>query len=304
MSLHEKFKVFEEDPEVAQFDELVSVNENLDKINSSLQKEKEVFGQKIEQLIAKIDDQKEFKGYFEEKLKELHHFFEDKMERIDVILAEQDFNDLKKVLEKIRGPQGLPGEPGTDGLDGKPGVRGLKGRPGLTGNRGRPGNDGGVGPRGLSAFQVAVEAGFEGTRLAWLKSLVGKQGEPGKIPKHKWVGTRLFFQNPDGEWDKGVDLDVRRNGVLGSGVFTRSGPNFRDNVTPTGTVDGVNTVFVLPSTPISGSEHGYIDGLLQDKTTASETNDYSISGATVTFTTPPQVLPDGRAQKVRFSYRE
>lgn len=36
------------------------------------------------------------------------------------------------------------------------------------------------GARGKSAYQVAVDNGFEGTEQEWLESLVGAPGEPGK----------------------------------------------------------------------------------------------------------------------------
>lgn len=38
----------------------------------------------------------------------------------------------------------------------------------------------GGGADGKSAYEVAVENGFEGTESEWLESLKGEQGEPGK----------------------------------------------------------------------------------------------------------------------------
>lgn len=55
----------------------------------------------------------------------------------------------------LRGPQGPSGQ---DGKDGKDGVNGVD---------------------GLSAYEIAVENGFEGDEQAWLDSLVGPQGPPG-----------------------------------------------------------------------------------------------------------------------------
>lgn len=34
----------------------------------------------------------------------------------------------------------------------------------------------------------------------------GRPGRPGKIPDHEWEGTRIRFENPDGEWGEWVDL--------------------------------------------------------------------------------------------------
>ena len=72
--------------------------------------------------------------------------------------------------EGPRGPQGEPGEPGADGQDGEQGPPGEKGD---------PGQDGEPGADGLSAYEVAVENGFEGTEQAWLASLVGPEGPEG-----------------------------------------------------------------------------------------------------------------------------
>lgn len=64
--------------------------------------------------------------------------------------------------------------------------------------------------------------------------------------------------------------------------------------TPTGVINGVNVTFTLASTPKAGTEHVYYNGLLQDE---GASNDYTISGATITFTFAPTV-PD----KIRVSY--
>ena len=47
---------------------------------------------------------------------------------------------------------------------------------GAAGEPGTPGQD------GLSAYEVAVANGFDGTVEEWLLSLVGPQGEPGETP--------------------------------------------------------------------------------------------------------------------------
>ena len=72
-----------------------------------------------------------------------------------------------------RGPKGDPGRDGVDGLDGAPGEDGAPGRDGLPGADGRDGTD------GLSAYELAVAAGFVGTEAEWLASLVGPAGADG-----------------------------------------------------------------------------------------------------------------------------
>lgn len=46
--------------------------------------------------------------------------------------------------------------------------------------RGKPGSRGGIGPEGKSAYEIAVKEGFEGDVTEWLDSLKGDSGRPGK----------------------------------------------------------------------------------------------------------------------------
>lgn len=46
--------------------------------------------------------------------------------------------------------------------------------------RGEPGSRGGIGPEGKSAYEIAVKEGFEGDELEWLDSLKGAPGQSGK----------------------------------------------------------------------------------------------------------------------------
>jgi hypothetical protein len=65
------------------------------------------------------------------------------------------------------------------------------------------------------------------------------------------------------------------------------------NETPTGAVDNMNTVFALINAPETGTVQVFLNGVLQDP---GMTNDYTISGSTVTFNTAPS------SGKVRVSY--
>jgi hypothetical protein len=51
-----------------------------------------------------------------------------------------------------------------------------------------------------------------------------------------------------------------------------------DKEIPEGSIDGVNATFLLNNNPIPGSEHVYLNGLLQD-----EVDDYSINYNTILF---------------------
>ena len=54
--------------------------------------------------------------------------------------------------------------------------------------------------------------------------------------------------------------------------------------TPTGAINGTNTTFTLANTPIANTEQVFLNGILQEPGAG---NDYTISGATITYLTAP-----------------
>jgi phage-related tail fiber protein len=70
---------------------------------------------------------------------------------------------------------------------------------------------------------------------------------------------------------------------------------FVDKETPSGTVNGSNAAFTLANTPISGSEHVYLNGLLQE----GGGEDYTLSTATITFVAAPLT-----GSRIRVTYRK
>jgi len=66
-----------------------------------------------------------------------------------------------------------------------------------------------------------------------------------------------------------------------------------DKEKPDGSIDGVNDTFLLSSNPIPGSEHIYLNGLLQD-----EEDDYVITYNAIVFNEAPLT-----GMKIRCSYR-
>lgn len=60
--------------------------------------------------------------------------------------------------------------------------------------------------------------------------------------------------------------------------------NFVDRETPTGLINGSNAAFTIANTPVSGSEHVYLNGMLLRSGTG---NGYTIAGTTITLTTAP-----------------
>lgn len=75
-----------------------------------------------------------------------------------------------------------------------------------------------------------------------------------------------------------------------------SSSNFVDKEIPTGSINGSNTAFTLANTPVAGSEHVYVNGILQE---SGAGNDYTISGASITMLTAPLT-----GEKIRVSYRK
>lgn len=87
-----------------------------------------------------------------------------------------------------------------------------------------------------------------------------------------------------------ITIETTVTGLLkGNGTGVSAATAGTDYLTPSnyvvrqplsGTINGSNTTFTLPSTPIDGTEMIFMNGILQE---AGSTNDYQISGATVTF---------------------
>ena len=73
-------------------------------------------------------------------------------------------------LKSLQGPQGVKGDTG---------AAGPAGNNGADGKAGADGADGKDGADGLSAYEIAVQRGFNGNEDAWLQSLKGPQGEEG-----------------------------------------------------------------------------------------------------------------------------
>jgi hypothetical protein len=66
-----------------------------------------------------------------------------------------------------------------------------------------------------------------------------------------------------------------------------------DKEKPNGVIDGINNNFILNNNPIPGSEHVYLNGLLQD-----DEDDYQIEYNTIIFNDPPSI-----GMKIKCSYR-
>lgn len=72
------------------------------------------------------------------------------------------------------------------------------------------------------------------------------------------------------------DISVRKLATGGSST------TFVSNETPSGAINGVNTDFVIVSTPTAGTLKVYLNGARQ-----SDTTDYTFAVTTITFLTAP-----------------
>lgn len=104
-----------------------------------------------------------------------------------------------------------------EGLNGKDGIDGSDGKNGLDGSNGLDGTN------GKSAYELALEDGFEGSLHEWLLSLAvrGSDGEDGKVGK-EGVGVKNVQINDKGELlvtlTDGRVLNAGQVGTDGSGV--------------------------------------------------------------------------------------
>jgi len=83
----------------------------------------------------------------------------------DVIGYDEWCEPVELVKNGIDGQNGQDGAPGRDGTDGVDGRDGTDGRDGVDGQDGQDGQD------GKSAYEIAVEHGYEGTEEEWLLEL-------------------------------------------------------------------------------------------------------------------------------------
>lgn len=85
----------------------------------------------------------------------------------------------------------------------------LDGEDGKPGEPGKPGENGKTPKAGIDYPTKAEMLRFVVSEVSKIPKLEGTPGKDGKVPAHKWEGTKLFFQNPDGKWGEGIDLRGR-----------------------------------------------------------------------------------------------
>ncbi|WP_440571943.1 hypothetical protein [Streptomyces sp. KR2] len=84
----------------------------------------------------------------------------------------------------------------------------------LVGPRGATGDRGQTGAPGLDAYEVAVADGYSGTRAQWLTSLVGPRGERGEQGEQGVAGAPGVVQSVNGISEADVVLDAADVGAV------------------------------------------------------------------------------------------
>ena len=116
-----------------------------------------------------------------------------------------------------------------------------------------------------------------------------------------WVTVQQGTVNADTTWlstaDTGGTLNttaITFTNPIGVGGLTAA--SFVDKEIPSGAINGSNVTFTLANTPTAGSEHVYLNGVLQE---SGAGNDYTITGAVITYLSAPLT-----GEKVRVTYRK
>lgn len=127
-----------------------------------------------------------------------------------VIDGDKELREVVLTSARLRGPQGVIGERGRRGRRGAKGDNGLVGPPGPQGDEGPLGPLGNVGRQGAQG-----PVGPPGVK--------GDDGPPGPVPRHKWEGTRLSFEMPNGHFGRSVNLQGPGGGRGASGRSANPG---------------------------------------------------------------------------------
>lgn len=200
----------------------------------------------------------------DKSLGELSERIEDKVPDIATLLENVRGKDGVDGEQGERGEKGDKGEPGRDGQDGKDGKDGRDGKdgkdgaPGLDGKDGRDGVDGKEGPMGA----------IDEATIAYLEDEIRTTRTEVKALKERPV--------VGGVTDKAVQFALMRS---------------IQAVTPSGTIDGVNTDFTVPSTI-----HAVLSFELNSRVVAL--GEYTITGSarkTISFDTAPSANYAGKS---------
>lgn len=98
----------------------------------------------------------------------------------------------KEWLLTIKGEKGDKGDKGDKGEQGERGLQGEQGNKGAKGDKGLKGDKGEQGIQGKSAYDIAVENGFNGSESEWVSSLKGDKGDQGQKGDQGLIGKSAY----------------------------------------------------------------------------------------------------------------
>lgn len=146
--------------------------------------------QKIKDVQESNSNQnKEIKNEFKKEIDGLNKTLEQLSKELNSFTKKEELDNqneelgrLKRTLDELNDSldkriseiQLTPGKDGKDGLNGTPGK---DGKPGKDGRDGKDGVNGKDGANGLSAYEIAVKQGFEGTEEEWINRITNSGGK-------------------------------------------------------------------------------------------------------------------------------
>ena len=118
----------------------------------------------------------------------------------------------------------------------------------------------------------------------------GDDGEAFPVEKAKIILNQMFDEMKKDfaqKFQQSAErtMSIARNGGrLGLGGQSVIVPRPLSNITPVGSINDINTDFILPKAPTKNGERVYLNGV---RMRSGSSNDYTIVGKTLTFNTAP-----------------
>lgn len=138
----------------------------------------------------------------------------------------------------------------------------------------------------ITAANSSIQVNADTIQVKLADSSLEVNGSSGLRAKAGTAG-QVYIANSSGVLTP-TTLSGDVSSVSATGVVTLDNvlkaANYIVREAPSGSVNGSNTTFMLANTPVSGSEQVFLNGILQEP---GADNDYTISGATITYLSAP-----------------
>ena len=182
--------------------------------------------------------------------------------------------DGVETIKGDKGEKGDRGEPGDKGEQGEPGIDGIDGKDGRDGVDGRDGKD------GKSVLKSEIEEMVKES-IPSLKGFIKEKTLQELLDEREAKVSKSL----KAEIKKLTEMVVLNYGGHGGAPSTAKTLSVE---VPTGTVDGINTVFTVLHTPV----YMEVSGQIMVSSTQDATNyGYTLAGLTVTFVNAPTQTP-------------